>query len=124
LDRVLKIELDLATQYVKKNFDASDYYANTHGVTVLGIDPITIELWVSKQNAPYVLTKPFHHSQQLLGQNQDGSIRVSLCVHHNFEIERLLLGFGDGLEVLGPKALRRRIHWKLKQAVKFYSDPT
>lgn len=122
LDRILKIELDLASEYQQKEFNASTYYENTHGVTVLNVEPINIELWISKQNAPYVLTKPFHQSQQLLVTNLDGSIRIALRVHHNFELERLLLGFGDGIEVLGPRTLRSRIHWKLQRAISYYTD--
>ena len=39
-------------------------------------------------NAPYVITKPFHHSQKVVEKFEDGSIIVSLKVHINFEFEK------------------------------------
>lgn len=121
LDRITAINLDLKTEYLGEDFDPTTFYQDTYGVTVLGVPPIEIQLWVSKQNAPYVLTKPFHHSQRLLETKKDRSIIIQLTVHHNYEIERLLLGFGDGVEVLGPKAIRKRMRTKLKRALAFYT---
>jgi predicted DNA-binding transcriptional regulator YafY len=44
-----------------------------------------------------------------LQQNEDGSIIINLFLIENYEMERLLLGFGDGLEVLKPERLRNRL---------------
>ncbi|MEM6377662.1 MAG: WYL domain-containing protein [Bacteroidota bacterium] len=124
LDRMIAIELDLKTDYLTEPFDADQYYANTYGVTVLNdAHIIQIELKIAASNAPYVLTKPFHHSQKLLEQYPDGSVKISLSVHHNFEIERLILGFGETIEVLQPKLLRKRIRRKLYLALAQYNSP-
>ena len=78
---------------------------------------------IDRNNAPYVLTKPFHHSQKLSCRNPDGSINITICVHHNYEIERLILGFGGGILVLRPKKLRKRIVSHLKSALNQYEIP-
>lgn len=75
---------------------------------------------VDVSNAPYVLTKPFHKSQKLLEQYDDGSILIALRVHLNFEFERLLLGFGKSLEVISPRRLRNRIKDNLQKTVEKY----
>ncbi len=120
LDRISKIEPDLRTEYVRRDFDASTYYKDTYGVTVLGSRPVPVQLRVDRRNAPYVITKPLHPSQVLGERAPDGSIEVTLTVQINFELERLLLGFGDGIEVLAPKRLRKRMRTILKRALGAY----
>ncbi len=39
----------------------------------------------------------------------------------NFELERLILGFGDAIEFLKPEKLRKRINKKLKRASPRYN---
>ncbi len=124
LDRILNIELDLDTDYKKQNFDANRYYHDTYGVTVMReSNIINIELKVDPTNAPYVVTKPFHHSQEVLGDYPDGSVLVGLRVHHNFEIERLIMGFGDSIEVIKPRKLRSKIRKKFAKGLENYSKP-
>ncbi len=123
LDRIMGISYDLNIDYEKKNFNADQYYQDTYGITVLNDRSlITAQLKFDRHNAPYVLTKPFHHSQELIEKNQDGSIIIQLRVHHNFELERLILGFGQSLEVLSPKRLRNRIRENLRKAVLQYVE--
>lgn len=121
LDRILGIDYDFQTDYIPIAFDADAYYAHTIGVTVLKGRPQQVVFKVDRHNAPYVETKPFHRSQQLLERHADGSVSFSMQVHHNFELERLLLGFGDSLKVLKPKLLRRNMKRKLQAAAGLYS---
>jgi predicted DNA-binding transcriptional regulator YafY len=110
LDRIIKIDYDFQMPYLEQPFDAEKYYKNVVGVTVNeGLQPKVIQLWIDRVNAPYVFTKPLHSSQRLLQQNEDGSIIINLFLIENYEMERLLLGFGDGLEVLKPERLRNRL---------------
>jgi predicted DNA-binding transcriptional regulator YafY len=81
---------------------------------------LEIEMKVDKFNAPYILTKPVHSSQRLIEKHADGSITLYLRVHHNFEIERLILGFGESIEILKPLKLRNRIKSKLQWALNNY----
>ena len=123
LDRITKIELDLKHPYLEETFDADVYYQDTYGVTVMGDDQLLdVRLKVAASNAPYVLTKPFHHSQQLESRDEDGSIIITLRVHHNFELERLILGFGESIEVMAPPILRKRIRRKLQKALESYIE--
>ena len=110
LDRIAAISYDLDTEYKAPNFDPNEYYKNTIGVTVLSDkELIEIEMKVDRQNAPYVMTKPFHPSQEMIGEYSDGSILIGLTCHHNFELERMILGFGPSLIVHKPRRLKQRI---------------
>ncbi len=110
LDRIISIDYNLNLPYLESNFNPEAFYKNVVGVTVnTGMQPRRIELWIDANNAPYVVTKPLHNSQRLIKQNEDGSIIIHLFIIHNYELERILLGFGDSLEVLRPANLRERI---------------
>lgn len=121
LDRVLQIEFDFNAEYEETDFDPDEYYKNTYGVTVMTAKQlIYIELKIDKSNAPYIITKPIHHTQELLEEYEDGSIRIGFSVHHNYELERLILGFGESVEVLKPERLRERIRNRLKWGIGRY----
>jgi predicted DNA-binding transcriptional regulator YafY len=121
LDRINKIDYSLDENYRQIPFNGDDYYKDTVGVSVLKEEKLeTCILKFDRINAPYVLTKPFHHSQQVIEQQPNHSVTISVRVHHNFEFERLILGFGDSCEVIAPNGLRRRIKGKLKKAVEVY----
>ncbi len=121
LDRIVSIEPSLKEDYRDENFDGDAYYKNTIGVTVFDTAGIReVILKIDRSNAPYVLTKPFHHSQEILERSKDGSVTIKISVHQNFELERLILGFGETIEVLKPRILRNRIKRKLEIALSNY----
>ena len=121
LDRMLKIDYDTSIEYINEKFNGDEYYKNTIGVTVLNDEQLQeIILKIDKKNAPYVITKPFHHSQEIIDRFNDGSVSVKLNVHINFELERMILGFGDSIEVIKPRLLRNRIKSKLERALMIY----
>lgn len=122
LDRIVSFDWDLDTVYQKVDFDPDQYYENTIGVTVMPNYSLRdIHLKIDRTNAPYVLTKPLHHSQQFIHREKDGSILITLRVQINYEFERLLLGFGPSLEVIKPAKLRKRMHELMRIAVSRYS---
>ncbi|MNU71526.1 hypothetical protein D3C71_609580 [compost metagenome] len=121
LDRIVSIDYNLELNYSNRNFDGDTHYQNTYGVTVLGDSQLMdVILKVDASNAPYVLTKPFHHSQTLLETLDDGSVLIQLRIHLNMEFDRLILGFGPSIEVLKPKILRNRIRGRHKIAFEQY----
>ncbi len=123
LDRINAIDYNFELDYQPRSLDADEYYQNTIGVTVMDTHNLKhVRFKVDKGNAPYVLTKPFHHSQKEIEQHKDGSITFEIFVHLNFELERMILGFGESIEVLGPRQLRGRIKKKLRLALGKYGD--
>jgi predicted DNA-binding transcriptional regulator YafY len=120
LDRIIAME---ATHERCMDFDdaeVADYFSPVIGVSVnQGEKPVEVRLFIAHANAPYVLTKPMHHSQKLVERNHHGVI-ISLKVQLNFELERELLGFGDRLKVLSPLRLRKRIYESLRNAADLY----
>ena len=123
LDRIIAIDYDFQTPYINEDFDAEKFYKNVIGVTVnTGLRPRKIEIKVNALHAPYVLTKPLHNSQRLIKMNEDKSILIHLFLIENFEFERQLLGFGDGIEVLKPERLRKRMQFIIQNALTNYKE--
>ena len=123
LDRISNIDYNLDITYEKSDFNGDTFYENTIGVTVLNDDQLQeVHLKLDRRNAPYVLTKPFHHTQRIVERFEDGGVVVSVKVHLNFEFERLILGFGESIEVLKPRILRKRMKKKLERALDLYNS--
>lgn len=97
--------------------DPEHYFDNVIGVTKdLHSEPQTVKLKIDSDQAPYVITKPFHSTQKVIGKESDGSIIVTIDVVPNQELERVILGFGQHIEVLEPRLLRHRIKKNLQVA--------
>lgn len=114
LDRIeafYELDSKLFKPYEGINFDT--YFNECIGVTRSEKDrPQKIILKFNIRNAPYVLTKPLHHTQQVINEDGNGLI-VRIDVIPNFELEREILGFGENIEVLGPRNLKKAINRRI-----------
>lgn len=119
LDRISGVSVMDEVPYYDLQIEGDHYYKDVIGVTVSNTRAERIQFWVDKKNAPYVITKPFHKSQRLIKHTDDGVI-FNVFVQVNFELERLLLGFGDSLVVIKPKRLRQRMLKKLHTSLELY----
>lgn len=121
LDRIVSIDYDTTIAYKNDNFNGDAYYKDVIGVTVSNTKAERIQFWIDKKNAPYVITKPFHPSQRVIKKTDDGVV-FNIFVQINFELERMILGFGDSIEVIKPQRLRNRMRQKLEKAAGFYNE--
>ena len=120
LDRILEMAPSTIDYLADEEFDAAAHFHNVIGVSVSPtLPPEKVTLWIAKTHAPYVQTKPLHHSQQVIDGDPTG-ITITLDVQHNFELEKEILGFGDGIRVIGPRTLKRAIKKRLINAVDLY----
>jgi len=123
LDRMKEIELNKETDfYPPTDWVPQDFFSDVVGVTKsLNQKTSKVILKIDRSNAPYVLTKPIHSSQKLL-KKEDDHIIIVIQVVLNFELEREILGFGESMEVLAPRILRKRIKNKIAMANQLYVD--
>ncbi len=114
LDRIEAFyELDSKLFKPYEGVDFDTYFNECIGVTRSEKDrPQKIILKFNIRNAPYVLTKPLHHTQQVINEDENGLI-VRIDVIPNFELEREILGFGENIEVLGPRNLKKAINQRI-----------
>lgn len=122
LDRMQEInESNIPYQEIAPiNFN--DYFEDIVGVTVLEDKECEkIVLKFTPEQAPYILTKPLHGSQKTVRSDENALI-VSLELIPNYELEKLILGFGETVEVLKPEFLRVRIKERIEIALKGYNQ--
>ena len=112
LDRIESVERAYGETYeTLPAFHPDTFFDDVIGVTKsLQDKPTEIIFTVFGEQSQYVLTKPFHHSQRIIERHRkDRSITFGMKVVINFELERLLLGYGDFIKVLQPKSLADRL---------------
>lgn len=122
LDRIIEFQELPNEKFVEhKGVDFDIYYNDLLGVTKSEKDRAhKIVLEVDNYNAPYILTKPLHHTQTILTQNEN-SIVIRIDVVPNFELEREILGFGECMKVLAPRFLASRIKKRFANSVARYT---
>ncbi len=104
-----------------QEFDPKTYFDDIVGVTKGKSDKSTkVSFWASKEQVPYIETKPLHNSQKIIEINGDGSAVFQIKVILNFEIERDLLSYGEGIKVITPRILVRHIERRLRAAAAMY----
>jgi len=121
LDRIMAVHSSELPYIAVDNFNPESYFKDVIGVTVeANQKPERIVLYVSHKHANYIVTKPLHSSQKVIGKDDHG-ITIELTVQHNFELEKEILGMGEGMQVLAPEGLKRSIVGRLSEAIDLYN---
>ncbi len=123
LDRIHGLEVSTDEPFVENTlFDPSTFFNDLVGVTKsLNTKAEKVRFWAGVGDAPYILTKPIHRSQQLIERNTDGSMVFEIEVVINQELQREFLGFANGVRILEPPHLVDLMKAKLKRASENYS---
>ncbi len=120
LDRLITIEKEPIRYHRDPNFDARQYFENIIGVTLPSHGKIEeIIFSISEDDAKYLITKPLHISQQIISKNEKETI-FSIKVIPNFELESILLSFGERIKVTHPIELQNRLKKRINVQMKNY----
>lgn len=114
LDRIIQIE-NSDSKYQPSSKDWEDYFYDFIGVTRPEGEPVEVRLMFRNDLAPYISTKPLHPSQKSKLM-EDGFLEIRLKLIPNYELETLILSFGEKVKVIAPKNLKRVIEKRLKEA--------
>ncbi len=122
LDRIECIE-ELQKDYIENTgIDFQEYFEDIIGVSRSENDePIELKLHFSPEQAPYILTKPIHGSQKKKKFDENGLL-ITIDVIPNYELEKLILSFGESVEVISPESFRNQISNKLRIALNKYES--
>lgn len=115
LDRMSGVETGGST-YVTTSLDFEEYFDDIIGVTNFeenSVEKILID--ISDNIKPYIQSKPIHGSQKI-----NGNI-LSIQVKVNYELESLILSYGENMKVIEPKLLEEKILERLDKAISQYS---
>lgn len=120
LDRINGSIENTKSKYRNDKTDWQDFFDDIIGVSK---DPnnqtVEVKLVFSKEQAPYIQTKPLHWSQKIR-LLQDGKLEVRIKVIINYELETRILSFGEKVKVLEPESLVTRILDRIKLQIKNY----
>jgi predicted DNA-binding transcriptional regulator YafY len=121
LDRIKDVSINNKELFVAhKNFDALTYFKPIIGVTRnTGNEPMLITFLANPYHSPYIKTKPIHHSQKIMDTTKEGTT-FTIEVIPNFELEREILGFGDGIKILSPNRFVRTIKKRIEMMSRVY----
>lgn len=121
LDRIVRIDKSGEDYLENSEINPSEFYKDVFGVTVSKtLRKTTIKFHVFPNHAPYIKTKPIHSSQEIIMEDENG-ITFSIKVQLNFEIERELLGYADGLIVISPPHLKKTFKEKVERMKELYN---
>ena len=119
LDRIANIELADTPYIPNTSFEFEEYFDDVVGVSVpRSGEPEKVVLKISEKQYPYIKTKPLHPSQAEL--DKDNRI-IQLDVFLNWELESLILSYGDDIEVIEPISLRERIQKRVNNLLEIYN---
>ena len=119
LNRIRNIEPQKKGFVQDKKFDIHDYIGLAWSMIPEG-KIYNIKLKFSKMVA-YNVSEVVWHKTQMITRNDDGTVTLEFRVDGLGEISWWILGYGDQVEVLKPKALRDRIVRTAQNIVNNYS---
>lgn len=118
LDRIIEIE-KTNVEYYTSETNWKDYFDDFIGVSRPENGKLVkIELLFKNQVAPYVLSKPIHSSQ--ISKNTIDGLFVRIEVIPNFELEQLILSFGESVQVVSPNVLKENIVSRIQNSLSNY----
>jgi predicted DNA-binding transcriptional regulator YafY len=119
LDRMMGVE-DSKHEYIPNDVDFSEYFEDIIGVTLHKEAKLEkILLKVNNNLYPYIKTKPLHGSQKIKEKGEK-FVLIEMELIPNYELESLILSYGEGIEVLSPITLRDKIKNRIQHTLNNY----
>lgn len=122
LDRIQNFNVEEDVAYIpNKEVDFEHYFDDVFGVTIppSDVEKIRVLLQFSKKQYPYIVSKPLHHSQEIV----DAENRIlAVEVRPTYEFTQLILSFGFDVKVIGPEPFKQEILANLLRNLQNYNE--
>ena len=120
LDRIQEARALDETYEIPEDFDANEYLNRYWSITVEG-EPRDIKLRFRPEVARIAWETVWHDSQ-VTQQETDGSAVVTMKLALTRDLVSFILGWGEMVEVLGPRGLQRRVAEAARKVYFYYED--
>ena len=120
IERIEAIEVTSVPYVIPPDFDASAYFGSSWGIVVEN-EVKTIRLKFTSELARIMVETKYHPSQMVKRQH-DGSLIMTLRVGNTVELYSWVMGWGEKVEVLEPKKLRKEIIRSAKAMLGAYNE--
>lgn len=118
-ERIIEIELlDELFEY-PENFDPDEKLNSAFDMVY--DDPIELEVLFSKSQAKYIKERQFSPDQMIV-DNDDGSVTLKMKTSGWFDVKKWLLGFGSTALVVKPEEMREEIVEEMKNGLELYGN--
>jgi len=119
LDRIRNLEELEGRKYRPAGFSKEDYFKYSIGIISPEGKPPLVKLAVQKNQAQYLITQPWHDSQNI-EEESDEQVVFSFRVHPTYEFRSLVLSLGKDATILEPVSLRKEIKKELEDMLERY----
>lgn len=119
LDRIRNLQVVSGADYIPPDFNREEYFKYAIGIIAPEGTPPQIKLSVQKTQSQYLITRPWHDSQNIEEENEEQVI-FSFRVHPTYEFRSLVLSLGKDGTILEPVSLREEIKQELENMLKLY----
>lgn len=117
LDRIKHIVFKV-DPFIPPHEDSFDFLEDQIGLTYLEEEEIIkIKFKVSSKTENYIKTKALHRTQKVV---KDEDLTYTIEVRPNYELEQLLLSFGDNLTVISPQTFKEKLKLRIEMMYKQY----
>jgi predicted DNA-binding transcriptional regulator YafY len=120
LDRISELT-PTNEEYREDDTNWGDFFEDMIGVTKPDgkvVEKVVLEFTV--EQAPYIYSKPLHLSQ-VNKKLADGRLQITMHILVNYELEQLILSFGEKVKVLEPEGLKETIKQRSHRMIVQYS---
>ena len=121
LDRIVCMsQASIPYEQNEGDFDFKAFFKDIVGVSIpRDGNVVPVRIWVSNELYPYIATKPIHHTQTLVSEEETGKI-IEINVIPNYELKRELLSHCESVKVLSPPELQKELIKKIEKNLENY----
>lgn len=114
LDRIENIE-NSDSKFLENSINLDEYFEDIIGVSNdLSKESVQVKIELSENILPYIKSKPIHGSQLMKGNI------LTLNVKLNYELQSLILSYGENMKVVEPEILVDLIRSRVYKIKNFY----
>ena len=119
LDRIRDLREAEGISFVPPVFDAEKYFKHAIGIIAPEGTPALIKMAVQKTQAQYLITQPWHDSQNIEEETEE-EVVFSFRVHSTYEFKSLVLSLGKDGRIIEPLSLREELKNELALMLEKY----
>jgi predicted DNA-binding transcriptional regulator YafY len=122
LDRIISIKETNKKYHDNTSINWNDYFDDIIGVTIpTGSKVEKVVLLFHGITGKYIETKPLHGSQKSKWI-EENTFEVRFDLILNYELQQLILSYGESVKVISPPFLKEIITTRLRKAIDQYSE--
>jgi predicted DNA-binding transcriptional regulator YafY len=120
IDRIVKVKPSSITFVANETIDWQDYFTDMIGVSKPENEPIEeVVLHFNQLTGKYMANKSIHETQKHKWIDEN-TLELKIKVILNYELERLILSYGESVKVIRPQHLINKITNRLELGLNQY----